>query len=195
MAPTGDACSCHRGHHLPEVRLAGAAREMKSRPIDLGIFKSYDIRGTYPDELDERVAELIGRAFVDFTGAAAVAIGRDMRDSSQPLFEAFSKGVMMQGADVIDLGLTSTDELYFAVGKYAYPAGAMITASHNPKEYNGIKLCREDAIALSGDSGVFAIRDLAAAGRFAPPARTGRTIARDPLPAFAEHCLSFVDAG
>src|SRR5450755_2923315 len=128
--------------------------------VDLGIFKSYDIRGTYPDQLDEGVAERIGRAFVQFLHPSAVAVGRDMRASSQPLFEAFAKGVTGQGADVVDLGLTSTDELYFAVGKYGYPAGAMITASHNPKEYNGFKLCRENAIALSAETGVYAIRDL-----------------------------------
>src|SRR5215472_9389062 len=141
--------------------------------VDLGIFKSYDIRGTHPDQLDEHVAELVGRAFVDYLGVSPVAIGRDMRASSQPLFEAFARGVTAQGADVVDLGLTSTDELYFAVGKFGYPAGAMITASHNPKEYNGFKLCREGAVALSADTGVFAIRDIVAAGRFKTPKRAG----------------------
>ena len=166
---------------------------MTSKPIDLGIFKSYDIRGTYPDQLDERVAELVGRAFVDHVGPATVAIGRDMRESSTPLFEAFARGVMAQGADVVDLGLTSTDELYFAVGKFGYPAGVMITASHNPKEYNGFKLCREGAIALSAETGVFAIRDLVAAGSFKTPARRGSMTRRDVLDDFAAHCLSFID--
>src|SRR5437879_5742604 len=146
--------------------------------IDLGIFKSYDIRGTYPDQLNEDVAELIGRAFVQFLNPAVVAVGRDMRDSSQPLFEAFARGVTSQGADVVDLGLTSTDELYFAVGKFGYPAGAMITASHNPKEYNGFKLCREGAIALSAETGVFAIRDIVAAARFEDASRKGSTVRR-----------------
>jgi phosphomannomutase len=157
------------------------------------IFKSYDIRGVYPKELDESVAERIGRAFVQFLRPATVAVGRDMRPSSDPLFRAFAKGVVAQGADVVDLGLTSTDELYFAVGRFGYPAGAMITASHNPKQYNGFKLCRENAIALSGDTGVFAIRDLAVAERFDPPAQRGTVTAKDPLPAFVEHCLSFID--
>ena len=161
--------------------------------IDLGIFKTYDIRGTYPDQLYEGVAELIGRAFVDFLKPAVVAVGRDMRASSQPLFQAFARGAMAQGADVVDLGLTSTDELYFAVGKFGYRAGAMITASHNPKEYNGFKLCREGAIALSAETGVFAIRDIVAAGRFSTPARQGSMVRRDVLPDFVEHCLSFVD--
>jgi phosphomannomutase len=157
------------------------------------IFKSYDIRGIYPDELNEPIAERIGRAFVDFLKPGCVAVGRDMRLSSQPLFEAFARGVTLQGADVVDLGLTSTDELYFAVGHFGYPAGAMITASHNPKEYNGFKLCREEAIALSAETGVHAIRDLVLADRFTPAPVPGRITTRDVLPAFVEHCLSFVD--
>ncbi len=161
--------------------------------VNLDIFKSYDIRGIYPSDLDEAAAERIGRAFVDFLGVSTVAVGRDMRMSSQPLFEAFARGVTRQGADVVDLGLTSTDELYFSVGKFGYPAGAMITASHNPKEYNGFKLCREKAIALSADTGVFAIRDLVAKGQFDAAAATGQVQARDVLPDFVEHCLSFVD--
>jgi phosphomannomutase len=161
--------------------------------IDLGIFKSYDIRGTYPDQLNEAIAERIGRAFATFTGALPVAVGRDMRSSSEPLFAAFARGVTGQGAGIVDLGLTTTDELYFAVGKYGYPAGAMITASHNPKEYNGFKLCRQGAVALSADTGVFAIRDLVATSEFAPAAKHGQVVRRDVLPAFAEHCLSFVD--
>ena len=161
--------------------------------VNLDIFKSYDIRGIYPSELDERVAELIGRAFVDFLRPKTVAVGRDMRTSSQPLFEAFARGVTMQGADVVDLGLTSTDELYFAVGRFGYPAGVMITASHNPKEYNGFKLCREQAIALSADTGVFAIRDLVARGQFQAHAKPGTITRRDALPDFVEHCLSFID--
>ena len=161
--------------------------------MNLSIFKSYDIRGIYPTELDDETAERIGRAFVQHLGAPAVAVGRDMRPSSRPLFEAFARGATAQGADVIDLGLTSTDELYFSVGKFAYPGGAMITASHNPKDYNGFKLCREQAIALSGDTGVFAIRDLAARDGFSTSRTTGQIIARNPLPEFVQHCLSFID--
>lgn len=161
--------------------------------INTDIFKSYDIRGIYPSELNEAVAESIGRAFVQFLNAKTIAIGRDMRTSSQALCEAFARGVMRQGADVVDLGLTSTDELYFAVGHYGYPAGAMITASHNPKEYNGFKLCRENAIALSAETGVFAIRDLVAAGGFDDAARAGTMTRRNALPDFAKHCLSFID--
>ena len=163
--------------------------------LDPSIFKSYDIRGIYPSELDESAAELIGRAFVEFLRCSTVAVGRDMRASSEPLFQAFAGGVTAAGADVVDLGLTSTDELYFAVGNFGYPAGAMITASHNPKEYNGFKLCREKAIALSAETGVYAIRDIAASGKFSTPARTGSVRPRDVLDDFAQHCLSFIDRG
>jgi phosphomannomutase len=163
--------------------------------LDPSIFKSYDIRGIYPSELDESAAELIGRAFVEFLRCSTVAVGRDMRASSEPLFRAFARGVTAGGADVVDLGLTSTDELYFAVGNFGYPAGAMITASHNPKEYNGFKLCREKAIALSAETGVYAIRDIAASGKFTSPARTGSVRPRDVLDDFAQHCLSFIDRG
>ncbi len=158
-----------------------------------GIFKSYDIRGIYPAELNEDVAFRIGRAVVDYLHAPAVAVGRDMRLSSEPLFKAFAKGATLQGADVVDLGLTSTDELYFAIGHFGYSAGVMITASHNPKDYNGFKLTRENAIAMSGETGVFAIRDLALADRFVPAPKPGTISARDPLPAFVQHCLSFID--
>jgi len=161
--------------------------------INLDIFKTYDIRGIYPDDLDEPTAQRIGRAFVEFLGVKSVAVGRDMRVSSQPLFDAFAQGVTLQGADVIDLGLTSTDELYFAVGKFGYTAGAMITASHNPKEYNGFKLCREEAIALSADTGVFAIRDLVARGVFSSVKTAGRVTQRDVVSDFADHCLSFIE--
>jgi len=161
--------------------------------INLDIFKTYDIRGIYPDDLDEPTAQRIGRAFVEFLGVKSVAVGRDMRVSSQPLFDAFAQGVTLQGADVIDLGLTSTDELYFAVGKFGYTAGAMITASHNPKEYNGFILCREEAIALSADTGVFAIRDLVARGVFSSVKTAGRVTQRDVVSDFADHCLSFIE--
>ncbi len=162
--------------------------------VNLDIFKSYDIRGLYPAELDEVAAERIGRAFVTFTDAQVVAVGRDMRLSSPALFDAFARGATHQGADVIDLGLTSTDELYFAVGHFGYPAGAMITASHNPKEYNGFKLCREQAIALSAETGVFAIRDLVETNNFRQSAKQGVVTSRDVLPDFVEHCLSIIDA-
>jgi phosphomannomutase len=161
--------------------------------LNLDIFKSYDIRGIYPSELNEDVARSIGRAFADYLGVPTIAIGRDMRLSSEPLFRALADGITMQGADVVDLGLTTTDELYFAVGHFRYPGGVMITASHNPKQYNGFKLCRADAVPLASDTGVFAIRDLVKSDRFAAAPKRGQITAKDALPAFAQHCLSFID--
>ncbi|HEY7355545.1 MAG TPA: phosphomannomutase/phosphoglucomutase, partial [Ktedonobacterales bacterium] len=115
--------------------------------INPRIFGAYDVRGIYPTELNEEAAYRFGRALVLYLKPAQVAVGRDMRVSSPALAEALLRGITEQGADAIDLGLTTTDELYFAVGKFNYPAGVMITASHNPKQYNGFKVCREQAIA------------------------------------------------
>src|SRR3712207_1818184 len=116
--------------------------------LDESIFKAYDIRGVYPENLDENVARDIGRAFVNHLGLSGsrVVVARDMRLSGESLERAFIEGVTEAGADVLDLGLVSTDALYFAVGHLEEPGGAMITASHNPKEYNGFKLCKENAI-------------------------------------------------
>src|ERR687894_2534419 len=135
--------------------------------MDESIFKAYDIRGRYPDALNEDVARQIGRAYVSFLGLSGsrVVVGRDMRLSGEPLEDAFVRGVTEAGADVLDIGLVSTDALYFAVGHLQEPGGAMITASHNPKDYNGLKLCREKAIALSGEGGIFQIRDLILSGQ------------------------------
>ena len=111
------------------------------------IFKAYDVRGIYPDEIDESIARRIGNAFVAFTGAARVLVGRDARPSSEPLVAAFTEGATIAGADVVDLGLASTDLCYFAAGSLDAPA-AMFTASHNPAQYNGIKLCRAGAAPI-----------------------------------------------
>ena len=119
--------------------------------INPHIFGAYDVRGIYPGEINEEAAYRFGRALVLYLKPSQVAVGRDMRLSSPELAEAMIRGITEQGADAIDLGLTTTDELYFAVGKFDYPAGVMITASHNPKQYNGFKICRENAIALSSD--------------------------------------------
>jgi len=163
-------------------------------PINPKIFKAYDIRGIYPADLDEAAARDIGRALVQYLGCDRVAVGRDMRESSGPVFKALAEGITMQGADVVDLGLTSTDGLYFAVGKYGYPAGVMITASHNPREYNGLKICKKDAVPLSGEEGLFQIRDLIAGGKLEKPAKAGKIAEQDTELAYIDFCLSFVDA-
>jgi hypothetical protein len=121
------------------------------------IFKAYDIRGVYPDEIDEAIARLVGNAFARFTGAARVLVARDMRPSSVPLSEAFAEGANLAGADVTLLGLASTDLAYFASGRLDAPA-AMFTASHNPAQYNGIKLCRAGAAPVGEETGLRQIR-------------------------------------
>src|SRR5919112_2020391 len=164
--------------------------------VDESIFKAYDIRGVYPDQLDEGVARDIGRAFVNHLGLSGsrVVVARDMRLSGEALENAFIEGVTEAGADVLDLGLVSTDALYFAVGHLEEPGGAMITASHNPKEYNGFKLCREDAIALSGEQGIGQIRDLIVSGKLPEPAKyAGSVEESDIAEDYAEHCLTFID--
>src|ERR671916_2722137 len=164
--------------------------------IDESIFKAYDIRGVYPDSLNEGLARDIGRAFVNHLGLSGsrVVVARDMRLSGEALEEAFIEGVTGAGADVLDLGLVSTDVLYFAVGHLEEPGGAMITASHNPKEYNGFKLCREDAIALSGEQGIGQIRDLIVSGKLPDPAEyAGSVEESDIAEDYARHCLTFIN--
>src|SRR3954466_670544 len=129
-------------------------------PTTIGaLFKAYDVRGLVPSELTTDLAYRIGRAVVVYLGCDQVAVGRDMRVSGTMLSAALIDGIRDQGADVVDLGLVSTDALYFAVGKYGFPAGVMITASHNPPEYNGFKLCKTEARAVSFDEGIRQIRD------------------------------------
>ncbi len=162
--------------------------------LNASIFKSYDVRGVYPSELNDDVACDIGRAFVGLLGPKTFAVARDMRPSGERLFSAFARGVTRAGANVVDVGMTSTDGLYFAVGKYGYDGGVMITASHNPAQYNGMKFTREEAQALSLETGLATMRDRILSGDLPPDAPTPGTVtARNILDDFAEHCLSFVD--
>jgi len=156
------------------------------------IFKAYDIRGTVPDEIDEGVAEAVGAAFVRLTGAPAVVTVFDMRTSSPLLAEAFGHGATSQGADVVAGGLGSTDMLYYASGSLGLP-GAMITASHNPAKYNGIKLCREGARPVGADSGLAELRDMAAVGVPDHRGPQGTVTARDLLAGYASHLRTLVD--
>jgi phosphomannomutase len=156
------------------------------------IFKAYDVRGIYPDEIDESVARRVGNAFVAFTGSARVLVGRDARPSSEPLVAAFIEGALVAGADVVDLGLASTDLCYFAAGSLDSPA-AMFTASHNPARYNGIKLCRAGAAPIGQDTGLAEIKAMVAGGLLERAEDPGRVERRDLLPAFIAHVHSFVD--
>ena len=159
------------------------------------LFKAYDIRGIVPDELTPETAYRIGRAVVAYLAPEQVAVGRDMRLSGDMLGSALIEGIRDSGADAVDLGLVSSDALYFAVGKFGYPAGVMITASHNPAQYNGFKICREDARALSMDEGISQIRDLVLANDFPAPsdANQGHLIQRDITDDYAAFMLAQID--
>ena len=163
---------------------------------DLSTFvKAYDVRGIVPDQLDAEVARALGASFVHVLQADRIVIGHDMRPSSPELVAAFAEGANAQGADVVEIGLASTDELYFATGSLDLP-GAMFTASHNPAQYNGIKLCRSGARPIGQDSGLIEIRDLAQQGGPEPmraDAQVGTVSQQDVLPAYAEHLRSLVD--
>src|SRR5499426_4684475 len=128
------------------------------------IFKAYDVRGTYTDQINEEGARAIGAAFVAYLNARRIAVGRDMRLSSPALAQAFIDGATSQGADVVDYGMIPTDLLYFAVARDGHDGGVQITASHNPKQYNGLKMVRREAFPLSGDEGIAEIREMIAAG-------------------------------
>src|ERR1022692_3859912 len=156
------------------------------------IFKAYDIRGIVPDQLDEDAAEVIGAAFARLTGAASVVTVHDMRTSSAPLAAAFGRGAAAQGADVVSGGLGSTDMLYYASGSLGM-AGAMITASHNPAKYNGIKLCREGARPVGADTGLAELREMAESGVPARDGPAGTITPRNLLADYAEHLRKLVD--
>src|SRR5438046_5704527 len=138
--------------------------------VNRDIFKAYDVRGVYPGEVNEEAARAIGAAFVAYLQAKRIAVGRDMRLSSPALAAAFIDGVTSQGADVVDYGMIPTDMLYFVVALDGHDGGVEITASHNPKQYNGMKLVRKEAFPLSGDAGISDIRDAIAADRLPPAA-------------------------
>jgi phosphomannomutase len=156
-----------------------------------GIFKAYDIRGVVPDQLDDGVAEAIGAAFAKLTAAGEIVAMHDMRTSSGPLAEAFSRGAASQGADVVAGGLGSTDMLYYASGDLGIP-GAMITASHNPSRYNGFKLCLAGARPVGIETGLKDVQGLAE-GHLAPASRPGNITRRDLLPGYADHLRKLVD--
>ncbi len=161
--------------------------------IDPTIFKAYDVRGIYGQDLTDEIAYRIGRAAAHYLNVPEIAVGRDMRLSSPQLAAALIRGITDQGVNAIDLGMTTTDELYFAVGKFDYPAGVMITASHNPGKYNGMKFCRAKAFPVSLESGLADIRDLAISGNYVEPAHKGQIIHKDVLDDYVQHALSFID--
>ncbi len=157
-----------------------------------GIFKAYDIRGIYGTDLTEEIAYKIGRAFVTFVGCTKVVVARDIRPHSEPLFAALAKGITEQGADVIDLGYGSTPMSYFANGTLGADGGVMITASHNTAEWNGFKLCRAQAVPISGATGILDIEKIVNEETFAPKAAKPGTVSPyDILPEYAKHVATF----
>src|SRR5262245_15377180 len=158
------------------------------------IFKAYDVRGVYPTELDEPAFREIGRAFVTYLNASRIGVGRDMRLSSPDLAAAFIEGALEQGADVVDFGMIATDMLYYGVATEGLDGGAQITASHNPKQYNGCKMVGKGNIPLSGDSGISDIRDMIARGAIPGPSRRpGSRTTASLLDGYVEHVTRFID--
>ena len=162
--------------------------------LDPGVFKAYDIRGLYGEQIDEAGAERVGRAFIAVTGAQRVAVGHDVRLSSPGISAAFIRGALSAGADVTALGLAATEMVYFAVDEGGYDAGAVITASHNPPAYTGAKMVTAGALPLSGDTGISEIGRLALAGEPAPADAPGTEGVDDGLlDRFVDRCMQFVD--
>jgi phosphomannomutase len=162
--------------------------------LDLSCFKAYDIRGRMPDQLNENIAYRVGLAFVTFTSARSVVVGRDVRLSSPALCDALTRGLREAGADVFDIGLCGTEEVYFATFDRQFDGGIMVTASHNPADYNGMKLVREQARPISADTGLGEIRDLVRQGHFVTGNRPG---GYEPLPdarqRYLDHVLRYID--
>src|SRR6478736_9829134 len=162
--------------------------------LDPKVFKAYDVRGIYPAEIDEDGARAIGRAYVEQFEPERIAVGRDMRTSSPSMAQAAIEGAVSAGAEVVDIGLVGTEMLYLAVGHLSLDGGIQVTASHNPKEYTGMKVVRRGALPVGGDSGLLDIRDRA---RAAPGVNEGKALGHiheeDVFPAFVDKVLSFVD--
>src|SRR6476619_614757 len=150
--------------------------------INPAICKAYDVRGVYPSDVNEEGARAIGAAFIAYLKAKRIAVGRDMRLSSPGLAQAFIEGAISQGADVVDYGMIATDMLYFAVARDRHDGGVEVTASHNPKQYNGMKMVRKEAFPLSGEEGLAEIRQMIS-GNALPPAveRRGQVTTKDVL--------------
>ena len=156
----------------------------------MAVFKAYDIRGIFPDQLDSELAHRVGRAVARFLGSGPIAVGRDARTSSPELFDAIVRGVCDEGLDVVDLGLISTPMLYYAVDHLQSAGGIMITASHNPAQYNGFKVCRENAIPIGEASGLKEIEVIAGeVAEMAPVAERGSMRSVEIVDGYVEHVL------
>src|SRR6478609_9225105 len=164
--------------------------------LDPKAFKAYDVRGVYPTELDEEGAYAVGRAFVEEFEPSRIAVGRDMRESAPTMTQAVIEGAADGGAEVLDLGMVGTEMLYFAVGELKLDGGIAVTASHNPKQYTGMKIVRGGALPVGGESGLLDVRDRALALTDVPEGQSpGQVRQEDVYPGFVEKVLSFVDVG
>src|SRR5438093_2696959 len=162
--------------------------------LDPTVFNAYDVRGIYPDELDEAGAYAIGRAYVEEFEPRSIAVGRDMRLSSPSIAEAVTRGAVEAGADVVDIGMVGTEMLYFSVGDLDLERGVMVTASHNPKEYTGLKIVRRGALPVGGDSGLLDIRTRAMALEDVPKGLTPGQVREENIwPHWVDAVLSFID--
>ncbi|MGK2906894.1 MAG: phosphomannomutase [Desulfuromonadales bacterium] len=161
--------------------------------MKISCFKAYDIRGRIPDQLNEEVAYRIGRAYAQFLQPKTVVVGQDIRPSSPALASALTRGLTEGGADVLDIGMCGTEEVYFATSHARADGGIMVTASHNPADYNGMKLVREASRPISGDSGLDQIRQLAEQGHFAAPGQAGQVSRYEHRVAYLRHLLSYID--
>lgn len=158
------------------------------------IFKAYDIRGVWPTDINPELGEKIGRAYATlFKPEGPVAVGRDIRLHSEELQTAVIKGLTEQGVDVVDIGLISTEVYYFAVGYYGYAGGIMVTASHNPPEWHGLKMVKKGVVPITGEGGIYQLRDLVADGKFEPAAKTGEVTSKDVVPDFLAYLGRFFD--
>jgi len=161
--------------------------------MELTCFKAYDIRGRLPDELNEEIAYRIGRAYAEFLNPQKVIVGRDVRLSSTSLCAALAKGLTEAGVDVFDIGLCGTEEVYFATFSQNMDGGIMVTASHNPMDFNGMKLVREQSKPISSDTGLKEIQAMVAANRFVEPQRQGTIQALDVTQEYVDHLLGYID--
>ena len=163
-------------------------------PIAAEVFKAYDVRGLYPEQVTEDLFHQLGRAFVAFLGPGRFAVTRDMRVSSPSLTKAFIEGAVLQGGHIVDYGLAGTDMMYFAVAADGLDGGAQITASHNPGQYNGCKLVRKDAFPLSGESGIKEMKEMILGGTIPGPEGTAGTVERgEMMNRYVGHVMTFID--
>lgn len=160
---------------------------------EITCFKAYDIRGRIPDQLNEEIAYRIGRAFVEYLAPKKVVVGYDIRLTSKSLCDALTEGLTDGGANVINIGQCGTEEIYFATSHLQVDGGIVVTASHNPKDYNGMKLVRDNSKPISGDTGLNEIKALAEANDFGPGGIKGKVSSVDTKPAYIEHLLTYLD--